>query len=294
MTMSQVQQPPVLLLSHGTTLLTGEQSHIRDYWLSHGDKAIQYGIKGVIIMGAHWNIRGRKVRVATNTNPVPQNIPLVRRSEYVDYKCTADVKTAKRCLEMLRAAGFDSEEDPKFNWLIDTFPVLLRMFPKGCPPVTIISQNQYFDPHYHLEIGRVLRPLRKEGYLFIGSGGGVHNLYRTDWKYMRTYRDNFAQERPPDETHLEFRQALEDVICKNGGGPDLKRGIVRLMKHPNYRDAHGTDDHYMPTCFVAGIVGEEEDRGDPATLGAEVWELRNQGETQFAIGDWPDVAIRIL
>lgn len=50
MTMSQVQQPPVLLLSHGTTLLTGEQSHSRDYWLSHGDKAIQYGIKGVIIM----------------------------------------------------------------------------------------------------------------------------------------------------------------------------------------------------------------------------------------------------
>lgn len=119
----------------------------------------------------------------------------------------------------------------------------------------------------------MLRPLRKEGYLFIGSGGGVHNLYRTDWKYMRTYRDNFAQEKPPDETHLEFRQSPEDVICKNGGGPDLKRGVVRLMKHPNYRYAHGTDDHYMPTCFVAGIVGEEEDRGDPATLGAEVWEL---------------------
>ncbi len=43
-------RPPVLLLSHGTTLLTGEQSHIRDYWQQHGEKALTYGIKGVIIM----------------------------------------------------------------------------------------------------------------------------------------------------------------------------------------------------------------------------------------------------
>ena len=42
--------PPVLLLSHGTTLLTGEDSHIRDYWLYHGNKAVEYGIKGIIIM----------------------------------------------------------------------------------------------------------------------------------------------------------------------------------------------------------------------------------------------------
>lgn len=174
---------------------------------------------------------------------------------------------------MLRAAGIDAVPNPKFNWLIDTFPMLMRMFPNGCPPITIISQNGYFEPHFHAEIGRVLRPLRDEGYLFIGSGGGVHNLYRADWKYNWRYRDNFAQELPPDGTHLEFRQALEDVICKNGGGLDLKRGLMRLMKHPNYRDAHGTDDHYMPTCFVAGVAGEEEDRNDKGVLGAELWEL---------------------
>ena len=74
-------------------------------------------------------------------------------------------------------------------------------------------------------------------------------------------------------SNLEFRQALEDGLCKNGAGPDFKRAVVRLMKHPNYRDAHGTDEHYMPTCFVAGLVGEEEDRDESVVLGAEVWEL---------------------
>jgi hypothetical protein len=42
--------PPVLLLSHGTTMLAGKQSHVRDYWQYHGQKAVEYPIKGVVMM----------------------------------------------------------------------------------------------------------------------------------------------------------------------------------------------------------------------------------------------------
>jgi hypothetical protein len=45
-------RPPVLLLSHGTTLLTGDENHIREYWVRHGECALRYGIKGVIIMAS--------------------------------------------------------------------------------------------------------------------------------------------------------------------------------------------------------------------------------------------------
>ncbi len=31
-------------------MLTGERSHIRDYWKLQGDKALEHGIKDVIIM----------------------------------------------------------------------------------------------------------------------------------------------------------------------------------------------------------------------------------------------------
>lgn len=78
---------------------------------------------------------------------------------------------------------------------------------------------------------------------------------------------------PPDPDSMEFRQALEDVICKIGGGPELRRGLARLMKNPYYREAHGTDDHYVSACFVAGAIGDAEDRGTKASLGAEAWEL---------------------
>ena len=174
---------------------------------------------------------------------------------------------------MLQGVGIEAEPAPDYDWRIDVFPPIIKMFSERCQPTVIISQNVYYDPYFHMRIGEALRPLREEGYLFIGSGGGVHNLYRAEWSYNIKYRDTFAMHDPPDATHLEFRQALEDVICRNGGGPGLKRGLIRLMKHPYYRDAHGTDDHYMPACFVAGLVGNEEDKGSKGILGAECWEL---------------------
>lgn len=41
---------PVLFLSHGTTMLLGEDSRIRDYWRKLGKDALSHGVKGIIIM----------------------------------------------------------------------------------------------------------------------------------------------------------------------------------------------------------------------------------------------------
>jgi aromatic ring-opening dioxygenase catalytic subunit (LigB family) len=196
----------------------------------------------------------------------------VHPSKYVDYKLSPDIPTANRCIEMLRARGFNAEGNPNFDWIHDTYLIIIRMFPNGCPPTTIISMNARFDPHFHMNVGATLRPLRHDNYLFIGSGGAVHNLYRNKWTPMLRYRDNFAQETPPESWALGFRQAVQDVIANNSG-PQLRRGMTRLMKHPQYRDAHATDDHFMSAMFVSGAAGDEEDRGSFGQLAAEDWEL---------------------
>lgn len=93
-------------------------------------------------------------------------------------------------------------------------------------------------------------------------------------------------EHVPDETMLDFRQEFEDAITKNSG-PALPRAMSMLMKLPRYRDAHGTDDHFIPAMFVAGLCGAQEDVGMPVELGAEDWELRNMGNSQYTLGSWP-------
>ncbi|RXG42822.1 hypothetical protein VDGE_09807 [Verticillium dahliae] len=277
---------PVHFFSHGSTMMLGEESDAATYWKRAGDAALANKIKGVIMMGAHWDALGDKVEVATNPDPSKSPVAYVHPSKYVDYKLVPDIKTSERCVNILRTAGFDASGNPKFDWIHDTYLILIRMFPDGCPPTTLISMNARFDPHYHVRVGEALRPLRAEGYLIIGSGGAVHNLYRNHWTPMLRYSDNFAQTRAPEPWALEFRQAVEDVI-KNNSGPRLRRAMTRLMKHPMYRDAHATDDHFMAAMFVAGAAGDEDDEGCFGELKAETWELTNMCNSQFTFGGWP-------
>ena len=222
--------------------------------------------------GAHWAELNEKIAVATNPNPAKSPVAYVHPSKYVDYKLNPDLATANRCIQMLKADGFEAEGDAKFDWIHDTYLILIRMFPNGCPPTTLISMNARYDPYYHVRVGATLRPLRKEGYLMIGSGGAVHNLYRNKWEPMLQYRDSFAQPTPPEAWALEFRQSVEDIVTQTSG-PQLRRGITRLMKHPQYREAHATDDHFMAGLFAAGAVGDKEDEGTYGRLCAETWEL---------------------
>ena len=66
--------------------------------------------------------------------------------------------------------------------------------------------------------------------------------------------------------------------------------MTRLMKHPLYREAHATDDHFMAAMFVAGAAGDEADEKEtgPGRLEAETWELTNMCNSQFAFGRWPE------
>jgi aromatic ring-opening dioxygenase catalytic subunit (LigB family) len=226
------------------------------------------------LQGAHWDANGDKIEVATNPKPGKSPVAYVHPDKYIHYRLNPDLPTAKRCIEILSSEGFNVRGNNSFDWIHDTYLILIRMFPNRCPPATIISMNARFDPHFHMKVGSSLRQLRKEGYLMIGTGGAVHNLYRNRWGPMLQYSDNFAQETPPEAWALEFRQAVEDVISNNSG-PNLRRAMTRLMKHPRYRDAHATDDHFMAAMFVAGAAGDEEDSGVCGKLYAETWELTN-------------------
>ncbi|KAI9732772.1 MAG: hypothetical protein M1834_003710 [Cirrosporium novae-zelandiae] len=267
-------------------MMLGEESESADYWKKCGDEALANNIKGVIFMGAHWDCLGNKIQVATKPSPGKQPVAYVNPEKYLNYPINVDVATAHRAIDMLAAEGFEVSANPEWDWIHDAFLILIRMFPEKCPPTTLVSLNARYDPHFHMKIGSTLRPLRLENYLFVGSGGGVHNLYRNIWKPMYLYRDNFAMPTPPGEWALEFRQSLEDALTKNKG-PALRRAVTRLMKHPRYREAHATDDHFMSAMFVAGACGDVEDEAEEGgKLTAETWELTNMCNAQFTFGSW--------
>lgn len=193
---------------------------------------------------------------------------------------------SSRVVSILKSQGFNAKPNPTFDWIHGTYLVLIRMFPAACPPTTIISMNARYDPHFHIKMGAALRPLRalSEKTLLIGSGGAVHNLYRNKWAPMLLYRDNFAMPTPPEAWALDFRQEVEDAFTKVPPGEKMRKAVAGLMKLPGYREAHGSDDHFMAALFVAGLCTETDGKG---VLGAEDWELTNMANSQFTFGEWP-------
>jgi aromatic ring-opening dioxygenase catalytic subunit (LigB family) len=141
--------------------------------------------------GAHWATLGDEIEVAANPAPAKSPVAYVDPAKYEQYELNPDIPMASRCVDLLKKGGFKSKLNHEFDWIHDTFLILIRMFPDGCPPTTIISMNARYDPHYHMKVGTVLRPLRRENVLLIGTGGAVHNLYRNDWFQMLRFRGEF-------------------------------------------------------------------------------------------------------
>ncbi|GAA6008901.1 DODA-type extradiol aromatic ring-opening family dioxygenase [Rhodotorula paludigena] len=269
-------------------MMLGEDSTAGRYWEEVGREAIKRGVEGVVFMGAHWEVTGSGVEIASNPGKdavVKQPVAWVTPDKYVDYEINSSPELAERVQTLLTDAGIEAKLNPKLEWIHDVFLVLNWMFPKRSPPVTVISTNAYYDPYLHTAIGAAVRPLRYQNVLIIGTGGTVHNLYRNAWDNIILYRDNFAQTRPPQQWALDFRNETVDAFTKNTG-PALRRAAMRLMRHPLFRDAHGTDDHYAPVLFCAGAAGDQEDVGTKNTSPAEVWELEQMCNTQFQFGEW--------
>ncbi|KAM7199235.1 hypothetical protein V8F20_005837 [Naviculisporaceae sp. PSN 640] len=306
---------PVHLFSHGSTMMLGEESASASYWEKCGREALANGVEHIVMMGAHWATSSpRTVLLSANPSPGKSPVAFVSPPKYKTYPLKPDLSFLPTIQAHLSSNGITSILDPTFDYIHDTYLILIRMFPDPatCPPSTIISANYAYDPHFHVSIGAALRPLRSQNVLFIGSGGSVHNLYRNIWTPMLKYRDNFAQPTPPEPWALDFRQEVIDTFCagyeedehgrlpsqipygkeirckkdQGVGGPMLRRKATSLMKHPKYRDAHATDDHFMATMFVAGLCGSVEDVGLPGVLGAEDWELTNMCNSQFTLGSW--------
>jgi aromatic ring-opening dioxygenase catalytic subunit (LigB family) len=135
-------------------MMLGEESESADYWKACGDAALANNIKGVIMMGAHWDSVGENtIDVAMNPAPGKSPVAYVHPSKYVDYKLEPDLPTGERVLSILNDAGFKARPNPTFEWIHDTYLILIRMFPEKCPPTTLISMNARFDPHFHMRVG---------------------------------------------------------------------------------------------------------------------------------------------
>jgi 4,5-DOPA dioxygenase extradiol len=133
----------------------------------------------VLSISAHWYIPQTAVTAMSAPRTIHDFGGFPQDLYNVKYPAPGDPALANRIRALLSPHSVDLDE----QWGLDhgTWSVLRHFYPGANVPVVQLSIDSTKPAAFHYEIGKMLAPLREEGFLIIGSGNLVHNLRAYDW-----------------------------------------------------------------------------------------------------------------
>lgn len=236
---------PSLFVSHGSPMLAIEAVAANDFL-----RGLGAGIgkpTAVLIVSAHWEAHAPTVSAAPRPETIHDFSGFPPALYEIVYPAPGAPNLADRVVALLSAAGIESAVDPGRGLDHGAWVPLRLMFPDADIPVAQLSVQPRGGPAHHLRLGEVLKPLRDEGVLIVGSGSLTHNLYelrRTD------------TEAPVPEWVSQFGDWVAAAVA-DGRNEDLL-GYRALAPHA--ADNHPSEEHLLP-LFVALGAGDDRTAG---------------------------------
>jgi 4,5-DOPA dioxygenase extradiol len=162
----------------------------------------------------------------------------------IRYPAPGSPELAGRVLELLKAGGLDGNVDRKRGLDHSAWVPLRLAFPEADIPVVQLSVQTHLGPEYHLDLGRILAPLRQEGVLILGSGSFTHDL-----SSFREYVQMI--DAPEPDWVSRFADWMEEAL-EDGRLDDL---IHYRRLAPEARRNHPTEEHLLPMFVALGAGG---------------------------------------
>ena len=237
--MLEAKTMPALFIGHGSPMNAIEDNEFSRAWRETATRFPRPA--AVLCISAHWETAG--VRVNDQAHPrtihdfygFPDELFAVRYPAPGSAELTAGVVGL---LDALPAA-------PDRSWGIDhgAWSVLRRMYPDADVPVVQLSLDSSRPGSFHYRTGQLLRPLRDQGVLILGSGNIVHNLGLYDFR---------------DDTPYPWAESFDARI----GELIAARRHGEIADYRNLGDdadlAIPTPEHYLPLLHVLGAAADEE------------------------------------
>jgi aromatic ring-opening dioxygenase catalytic subunit (LigB family) len=161
---------------------------------------------------------------------------------HIRYAAPGSPELAGQVHQLIRRAGIDAITDPDRGYDHGTFSIMKPLFPEEDVPVVQLSLDSELDPALHLEVGRLLAPLRDQGVLIIGSGSSFHNLRLRDTRAIQPSR--------------AFDNWLQETLTATGT-EERQRRLIAWESAPAARVAHPREDHLLPLMVTVGAAAEE-------------------------------------
>jgi len=114
-------------------------------------------------------------------------------------------------------------------------------WPAADIPIFQLSVQPEESPAHHIALGRKLASLREEGILVMGSGSATHNL-------RALVRGGDCEPEP-------WAQGFDDWLAETLEKGDEAALADYRARAPYAREAHPTDEHFLPLHVAYGAAG---------------------------------------
>ncbi len=233
---------PTLFVSHGSPMHAVEPGAAGKAWTALGRRLPRP--RAVLIASAHWTT---SVPMLTG-NPAPQTIHdfggFPAQLYALEYPAPGAPGLATRAVALLKDAGITAGVDGCRGLDHGAWVPLLHMYAAHDVPVVQVSLQPDQGTMHHVELGRALAPLAREGVLIVGSGHTTHNL--------RDWMANLRRSEP-----LRYAQAFADWLDARLAARDTAALVDYREQAPDALRAHPTEEHFLPLHVAWGAAGEQ-------------------------------------
>jgi len=243
-----VSRMPTIFFGHGNPMNALQDNDWTRGWAAIGQRLPRP--RAVLAVSAHWYLPGTAVTAMAAPRTIHDFGGFPRELFAVQYPAPGDLDLVRRVRELLRPLEVRAD----VSWGLDhgTWSVLRHVYPDADVPVVQLSIDESQPPSFHYRLGQLLRPLRDEGILLIGSGNVVHNLHAYAWGRHPAEPFDWALRFEAKARELMLQADHQSLMDYEALGRDAELSIP-------------TPDHYLPLLYVLGASVQ----GEPLTFPVE-------------------------
>lgn len=226
---------PSIFVSHGAPTLLLSDVPARTFLASLGQQIPRP--TGIVAVSAHWDTDVPAVSVVRRPDTIHDFYGFPEALYKLRYDAAGATQLAEKVAKLTGAAHDHHRGLDHGAWV----PAMLG-WPDADIPIFQLSVQPNMSPAHHIALGRKLGPLREEGVLVMGSGSAIHNL--------RALVHDEASEPEP------WAQAFDDWLADTLEKGDEAALADYRARAPYAREAHPTDEHFLPLHVAFGAAGE--------------------------------------
>lgn len=219
----------------------------------------------ILCISAHWYVPAVSVTAMERPRTIHDFGGFPKELFELQYPAAGSPVLAARVNELLGGhAILDT-----VRWGLDhgTWSVLCHLFPEADVPVVQLSINETRPSEWHYETAQLLRPLRDEGILIVGSGNLVHNLHAYAWGNDTGEPLEWASRFDLRARELMLAGEHHPLIAYESMGKDA------MLSAP-------TPDHYLPLLYVLA----QQQEGDAVSFPVSGFDGGSISMTSVRIG----------